>query len=478
MTVILDGRSLTAEEVVRVARERERVELAPAALERMRQARAVVEAAIERGEVIYGISTGVGAKKNARVEDTDGEQRERLLVLNHRVGQGPAYPAEVARAAALRLLNHLVSARTAARPELAATVAAALRDGRALHVRSLGSVGQADLSSNADLTHALLPDFALASGEGIALLNHNAISTGHAALALTDAAKLVDALDVAGALDLEAFGANLGALDPAVASERPYAGLGVSLERVRRALDGSALWADGAARNLQDPLSFRCLPHLNGAARDGLGHARSQLAVELNASQSNPLVILDERGGRVVSQGSFDVFPLASALDFVRIALVPALTSAAERAVKLLQRPLSGLPEGLAARPGLHEDGLAEFGIAAQALAAEGRLLAQPVSFELASTTQAEGIEDRTTMAPLAARRLSELVRLGAGIVAIELVIAAQAVDLRGLAPLGQGTAFARAAVRQLVDFQAEGEPIPQDLEPLVALVAIGALEQ
>src|SRR5206468_11782515 len=118
----------------------------------------------------------------------------------------------------------------------------------------------------------------------------------------------------------------------------------------------------------------------------------------------------------------------------------PALTSANERLMKLLQRPFSGLTDGLAARSGLHEDGLAELGNAGHALTAEARLLAQPVSFELASTTQAEGIEDRMTLAPLAARRLAEMVELGERIVTIELVVAAQAVELRQPAGLGKGT--------------------------------------
>ena len=234
-----------------------------------------------------------------------------------------------------------------------------------------------------------------------------------------------------------------------------------------KSLAGSHLWNDGAARNLQDPLCFRCLPQVHGAARDALGFALGQLAVELNAAQGNPLVA----DGRILAVGNFDALPLAAALDLARIALAPVLASACERSLKLLQRPLSGLPEGLAVQEGIAEDGLAEFGIAMQGIVAEARLLAQPVSFELVSTTQAEGIEDRMTLSPLAARRLAELVELGARAVAIELVVAAQAVDLRGTRPLGSGTASAYEAVRALVPALRAGEPIPQDLEPVAALV-------
>ncbi len=213
---------------------------------------------------------------------------------------------------------------------------------------------------------------------------------------------------------------------------------------------------------------------MHGAARDALRFVRAQVETELNAAQSNPLVVAGE--GRVVSVGNFEALPLATALDVARLALAPALTSAAERAVKLLQASLTGLPEGLGARAGLAESALSELGIAIQAFAAEARLLAQPVSLESVSTTQAESIEDRMTMAPLAARRLAEMAELGARVVAVELLLAAQACELRGQ-ELGGGTARAHAAVRGVAPFVGEGDGLP-DLEPLVALVRSGSLSR
>ena len=290
---------------------------------------------------------------------------------------------------------------------------------------------------------------------------------------------------------------------------------------------------------------------MHGALRDALAYVEGVVAIELNAAQENPLPIPDE--GRIVSVANFEILPLATALDFLRIALAPALSSAAERAVKLLQAPLTDLPEGLAPRSGLAENSLSEFGVPVQALAAEARLLAAPVSYELVSTTHAEGIEDRMTMAPLAARRTAEMVALGERLVAIELVIACQAVELRAAHPgagreaageaaglragtrpageaahpgagtgaagedaghgagagsggeraghgavtgakgeaadhrtragagggpvrLGASTRRAHEAVREVVAFMDEGDPIPQDLEPVVALIRAGAI--
>jgi histidine ammonia-lyase len=340
-------------------------------------------------------------------------------------------------------------------------------------VRSLGSIGMADLSANADLAHGAVPAFALEGGEGVALLNHNAVSTGHAALALADTGALLDTLEVAAALDLEAFAANLSVLDGELVRARPYPGVSASLDRLRRALEGSFLWDAGAARNLQDPLCFRCIPQVHGAARDAHAFALTQLATDHNSHQANPLVGAGD-GGRIVSIGNFDALPVATSLDLVRIVLAPVLTCLGERAVKLLQRPLSGLPEGLAVAVGIPHDGLAEFGIAIQSIVSEARLLAQPVSFELSSVSQAEGIEDRATSAPLGARRLAEQIELGSRAAAIGLVVAAQAVDLRGSAPLGRGTGALHAGVRALVPALTPGAPIPQDLEPVVDLVRGG----
>ena len=472
MTVVLTGTSLTLDEVVRVARERERVELEPSSLERVRASRELVETALSRGQPVYGFSTGVGMRKLFSIEDEQA-RFNRLLVRGHLVAQGPTASEDVVRAMLLKLANMLALGFSGTRAELAEFLVDALNADVAPSVRTLGSVGQADLGPNADLVDGILGDFQLAAGEALVLVDNNAFSTALSTLAVADCETLLDGLDLAGALDLEAFAANLSLVDPVIGDARPYPGLVATIARIRELLEGSSLW-DARPRNLQDPLTFRTLPQVLGAARDALTYASGVVAVELNAHQGNPVVAAVE--GRVVPAGNFDIVPLATGLDFLRLAVAPALTSAAERALKLLQAPLTGLSEGLAARPHLAEPGLSELGAALQGIVAEARLLAQPVSFELASTTQHEGIEDRTTMAPLAARRLAEMVELGARVVAIELVIAAQAVDLRGRPVLGAGTGRAYARVREQVPFTGAGNALTRDLEPIVDLVRSGGL--
>ncbi|HEY2279079.1 MAG TPA: aromatic amino acid lyase, partial [Streptosporangiaceae bacterium] len=289
---------------------------------------------------------------------------------------------------------------------------------------------------------------------------------------------------------------------------RPFPGLASTLDQLRLLLAGSYLWQPGAARFLQDPLTFRCIPHIHGAARDALAYTRTILELELNSSQSNPVVVLPagDEPGRIVSVGNFDIGPLAAALDFVRVALAPVVTSANERLVKLLQAPFSGLAAGLAARVGSPDDALSELAVAGQAITVEARTLAHPVSYELASSVKGEGIEDRATMAPLSARRLADMTSLCARVAAIEFVVAAQAIDLRALSvnglgasglgadghgvngqgavglgadrrgELGLGTGRAYRMIRELVPFTQADGTFPADLEPVIDLVTRGDL--
>jgi histidine ammonia-lyase len=463
--VVLNGSSLTLADLLAVVRGGASVELDPGSLESMARARAVVERSIAEGRAAYGVTTGVGSRK---LFDIAASDHDRLLVRQHRISQGEPVADEVVRAAVLRLANALARATTGARPELASLLVDALNQGRLPTIRRLGSIGQSDLAQMADLADGILGDFQLRQGEAITLLNQSAFATAYGALAFADAKVLLDVLDHAGALDMEALGGNRNHVHPAIGVARPYPGLQATLARLGTLLEGSEV----EARNLQDPLTFRTIAQQNGAVRDAFGFVEQQLAIELNAAQSNPLVLVDE--DRVISVGNFEVQPLATALDLARLALAPALSTAAERAVKLLQRYLTGLPEGLGERPQMPESALSEYGIAVQAIAVEARLLAQPVSFDLVSTTQAEGIEDRMTMAPLAARRLAEMVELGARVVSIELTLAAQACDLRG-EKLGAGTARLHAAVRRHVPFLREGDPLT-DLEPLVQEIRSGRL--
>ncbi|MCS7008201.1 MAG: aromatic amino acid lyase, partial [Gaiellaceae bacterium] len=345
MTVELTGSDLTLDEVVRVARSGERVSVAARPLERMRERRAIVEEAVASDAAAYGVTTGVGMRRDVTVAPEELAAFNRAAISGHLVGLGPHASEDVVRAALLRLANGLVAGFQGARPELAQALVDALNDGPLPSVRVLGTVGQADLAQNADLAAGALGSVQLEAGEAVALLSSSAFSTGQAALAVADARAFLESVDAAACVDYEAFRANVDALHEEVARARPYPGIRETLVRLRRLLEGSDLWEPGAARFLQDPLTFRCLPQLHGAARDALAFAEGQLAIELNAHQGNPLVVPEER--RLVSVGNFDSQPLATALDLVRMALAPVLTAALERTLKLLSPRFSGLSEGL-----------------------------------------------------------------------------------------------------------------------------------
>ncbi len=236
MTVLLTGRDLSRQQVVRVARDGEAVRLDPAAVQRMRASRSVVEEALARGDPVYGLNTGVGVLKRVAVDPESAAQQSRRLVRHHLVGQGPVAPDDLVRATMLRLANGFAQGTVGVRPELAERLVGALNDRTHQPVRILGSVGQADLAQMADLAVALFSDMDLVAGEGLALVSSNSFSIAWAALAVNEAATLLDSMEVTGALSLEAIAANPTMLHGEIAEVRPYPGLRATLGRLREIL--------------------------------------------------------------------------------------------------------------------------------------------------------------------------------------------------------------------------------------------------
>ncbi|NLE23226.1 MAG: aromatic amino acid lyase [Actinobacteria bacterium] len=474
MTVVVTGASLSPADVVSVARRGEPVVMEAEAVTRMKRARELADALAERGTPTYGLTTGLGVQKRAR-QDHDDVGFQWRQIAESRAGVGPLAPPGVVRAAMLILLNQMAGGSTCLRPLLAERLAQALNDGMTPSVRLRGSLGASDLAPMADLAAAVFAGVDLVAGEGLAVMNSGAFGTGVAALALADAARLVDAADVAAALSLEGFAANPSTLHPAIELARPDPVLARTLAHLRELLRDSFLWREGAARNLQDPLTYRSTAPLQATAHRALEHAQEVLDIEMNSAQGNPLVSLAAE--TIVSAGAYEVAGLSAALDYVRIALASMLTAASERSLKLLDTPWSGLPTGLLDQgEGGPDLGLSILAITAESLAAEASTLAQPVSFVLTSTSGAEGIEDRASQLPLSARRLAEQVDAGEAIVAIELVVAAQAVDLRGSSPLGRGTARAHRRLREVVPVLRAGGTPPVDVEPVIELLRDGPL--
>lgn len=474
-TLVLDGQSLTIAVLVEAARSEARISLHPDSLARIRRNREFAERVADRGDVVYGLSTGVGVRKKNRVAN-DLVRFNQRIIRETSTGQGPAIPADVTRATAIMLLNTMAGGRTMVRPELALRLEDRLSHGPPLRaIPTLGTTGIGDVVPLSHLASDLLGDhFLPAAGEALPLIAQSSLATASGALALHDTRRLIVELTQLAALDIEGFAANPSPYHWMAGVVRPYPGYMRALDAIGRALDGSALHTT-EPRHLQAPLSFRCAAAVLGAADDALSFCEGQAGIEINAHQQNPLALHEE--DTMLPVAHFDMQPLATALDVARLALAPCLTCQAERSCKLLQARESGLTDGLEPRSDGGGHGYSGLAFTLQAITAEAKLLIQPVSAEVGSASQAEGIEDRITMAGLAARKLAEMTTLGFRIAAISTLIASQAIHLRGgshrLGPVLRDTLL---RIRSIVPALSAGCPPPLDLEPLYSALRGGML--
>ncbi|TAN19733.1 MAG: hypothetical protein EPN45_00545 [Rhizobiaceae bacterium] len=464
-TVEVTGFDLTLGEIVAVARQGGRVAVGPAAIDRMERGRGVLEAAVSRGERIYGATTSVGPKTAVSIGEADVAEFSRRLLRTHNAGHGPLASREAVRATMLVLLNALASGRTGVRPLLAWAIVDAINSDRSVAMHVWGSMGQSDMSSMSDLALALFADTELAAGEALALLNSSAMSTAMAALALVDLDHLLHFSTFVSALSMEGYAANPSIVSPVALESRPLEGLRVQGQAIRDYLDGSYILARNGPRNLQDPLCFRSLPMVQGAAHDNLAFARRQIESELNASQGNPVISTDR--GEMAAVANFDMVSLCMALDVARLGFAPLLTSSTERVAKLVDTTWSGLAVGLIEEDGVGAPGFNGVALFHKSITSEARLVTVPLAGELASSSHSNSVMDRASLAALGARRAAELCLLGKSIVAMELMVAAQAVELRGHKPLGRRTAELLAFAREAVPF-AEAGRSPPNVQPLL----------
>jgi histidine ammonia-lyase len=455
-TITLSGDGLTVDHVLAVARGGVRVGLDDAALVRVRAARDVVDRVLASGEAVYGLNTGLGSLARHHIPFDEIGAFSFATVADQVSSYGRPLATDVVRAMIVSRVNGMLKAGVGVRRELIEALVALLNFGVHPIVRLVGSVGQGDLSEMADigkvligrgwaefegermpgeaaLARAGLAPIALGPKEALGLISSNGVTMGRGSLVLIDAADLIESMQIAAALSFEAFAANLSVIHPAAAVARPHSGVQTAMARLRELLEDSELWRPGAARNLH----------------------------------------VDE--GAIVSVGNFDVTSLAMVFDYVRIGIAHAAQVANERVQKLLWQHFSGLPTGLARREGI-TGGLRPLGRSFAALASEARVLANPVSLDYRGQL-AEGVEDHASMAPLAVSTTSTLVSLAHRLVALELIIAAQAIDLRGGPDrLGGGTGRAYSVVREYVGTLTDETEWNADIEGMAILVGDGAL--
>lgn len=461
---------------------------------RLEAARAVVLRALERGDSVYGLTTGLGAAVDTRLDADAIPAFQARAIRARAVGVGEPLSTVEVRAMLTARLVAICHGASGLSPGLAQAIAAMLNAGLHPVVRRIGSLGEADLSplaqaflpligeGEAEFRGAVLPggEAIAAAGialpllgpkDGLALLNANAQSVGLAALAVKTMTGAVDAASLAGALSLEAFRANLSPLDRDLAAMRGMAGHAAGVDRLRRLLAGSDLWQPGAARRLQDPISFRCLAPVTGHAINAVAAASLAVDAELASAPDSPAVLVER--DTLLSSVNFDTTELALTFEAAGLALSHLAATSAARIVKLMNTGMNDLPRFLTRHGGSHS-GFATTQKTAAALEAEIRHLALPLG--AMTLPVADGVEDYAPMTPAIVEKTHAIARRLIRLAAIELVVAAEAVDLRGATTLGRGTAAAHAFVRDHIARLDDDRPMGREYEALALAIEAGGL--
>jgi len=511
--VVLTGADLAVADVEAVARHGAGAALDVHARARMQESRDVVERLVAEGAVVYGVTTGFGDLASVSIPAADAERLQENLLVSHAAGVGEPLPREIVRAMLLLRANTLALGHSGARPLLVDRLCRFLELGIHPVVPAQGSVGASgDLAPLAHLAlpligrgqvdlgghvlpalvalreHGLEP-LVLGPKEGLALLNGTQLMTALGALLLVDADRLTRTASVAGAMSVEALLGTEVAFAAAYQLARPHPGQIAVAAELRHLLRESALQAEhhGSEHKVQDPYSLRCMPQVHGAVRDALDHLRRVLDIELNAATDNPLVFPEggvadaatvaTGGGTVISGGNFHGEPIALALDFAKLAIAE-LGSISERRTALLLDPRlnGGLPPFLAAAGGL-ESGLMLLQYTAAALVSEDKVLAHPATVDSIPTSANQ--EDHVSMGAIAGRHARQVLENVERILAIELICAAQALELRvagsGRRP-GSGVGEALSRVRARVSYLTHDREPGHDLVAAFELVHGGAL--
>jgi histidine ammonia-lyase len=517
--VILDGDSLTPEDVVAVARQDAPVRIADPARERVRTARDRVERVVEAGDAVYGVNTGFGELVDDRIPTDRVEELQTNLVRSHAAGTGRELRELEIRALMVTRINALLVGKSGVRERVVDHLATLLNERVHPVVRSRGSLGasgdlaplayvalvligegEADrpgasddegsrVSGDRALASAGLEPLSLAPKEGLALVNGTQLAVGLAALAVVNVERLLRAADVAGALTTEVTMGTVASCDPAIGRARPHEGQRESAANVRRVTRGSDIVE--SHRNcdrVQDAYSVRCLPQVHGAVRAAVAHLREAVAVELNAATDNPLIFgreevlnADRASGTenavVLSGGNFHGAPLAHRLDYLTGALAD-LAAVAERRV---DRVLN---------PNVQEDHLTPF-LAGESGLESGLMIPQYTAAALVNELRSEGRtatdstpvsgnqEDHVSMSATGAFATRRAVERARTVVGIELLVACEALEhVDDDLSAGAGTGAAYRALRERVESLAGDRPLDRDIDRASRLIGSGRLHE
>ncbi|MFV2007620.1 MAG: histidine ammonia-lyase [Longimicrobiales bacterium] len=493
----LTGHSLTLEAVESVARDEVEVSLGQPARVAIAESRGFVERLLESGERIYGVTTGFGRLADVVIAPDQQMELQRNLVRSHSAGVGDPLSRIEVRTILLLRANALCRGHSGCRLEVVERLLELLNHGIHPVVPEMGSVGASgDLAPLAHIALTILGEgFVLGDGppvaasdalkraglepidlkekEGLALINGTQAHTGLGVLALRAAERSLEALEVAGAMSLDALKGTPEAFRGEVQEARPHAGQARSAHRLWSLLLGSEIREShrhGDPR-VQDAYSLRCMPQVHGACRSALTYVRGVVEVEVNSSTDNPLIFPE--ADAVVSAGNFHGQIVSQALDFLTIAITDLASISERRLERLLNPDLSGLPAFLTTSPGLRS-GLMIAQVTAVDLLAEMRVLAHPVSTDSVPTSA--GQEDHVSMGMAAARKARRAVQNLEFVVALEFLAAAQAIEFHRPLKSGPSIEAALALIRERVPRLEDDRSLTGDIESIAELVRSGVL--
>lgn len=482
MSVVLDGKSLTLEQVEKVARYNEKVEVAPEAWERIKKCRAMLDKKIEAREIMYGVNTGIGEFSEIVLNDDQVKQFQKYLIYNHSAGIGKPVPIEEVRAALVTRINVHSHGNSGCRPEITQTLVDLLNKGVTPVVCEKGSVGACGdlapmsqialllmgegeafyqgerLPSAEAMKRAGIPVPGLCARDGLATINGSNLIAGIGCLELLDAERLIKQAEIACAMTLEALMANMKPYDERVHTIRGFKGAVTSAKNIRQIVQGSDLATGKLKIKVQDAYSMRSTPQVIGAARDHLAYARKQFEIEINGVGDNPIFLPESN--TVLTGANFQGTPISLPMDMVGASIAMICVLSERRLNRLLNPALSiGLPAFLTKGAGMYS-GLMLSQYTAGMLIVEQRILSTPSCIQ--SIPAAADQEDFVSMGMNGALKTKQILENTNGILGIELIAAAQALDFRTFT-IGKGTKAAHNAIRKVVAHLEEDRPLFHD---------------
>jgi histidine ammonia-lyase len=495
MTYIIKGAGLTVEDVVNVARHNQKVELDADALKRIIKCRAMLEKKIDAHETMYGVNTGIGEFSEVVLNDDQVKEFQKYLIYNHAAGIGDAMPLEYVRGAMLGRINVHAHGNSGIRPEITQTLVNMLNKGVTPYVCQKGSVGASgDLAPMSQIALLLMGEGkayfkgellegrkamekagieipGLQARDGLGTINGSNVLTAMSALFIYDANRWLKQAEIGAAMSLEALKANMKPYTKKLHEARGFSGAIRSAEAINKMVAGGDLKEERVDHKVQDAYSMRSTPQVIGAAHDALAYARSQVEIELNGVGDNPIFFPDE--DLALSGANFQGTPVSLPMDMAGIAITMVSVLSERRMNRLNNPALSvGLPAFLTKGAGMFS-GLMLSQYTADMQIVEQKILSTPASIQ--SIPAAADQEDFVSMGMNTAIKNFQILDNAYGVLGIEMMAAAQALDFRKY-KFGKGVTKAKKTIRKYVDFLDIDRPLYSDHNAMKELVKSGEI--